>query len=103
MTTINRLPANDRKGQILAEAVRASDIYGYANVTRQMIADALNLAPGLVSHYFGTMDDLRAAVMREAVSRELLRIVAQGVINKHPVAQRARRDLKTRALAFITR
>jgi AcrR family transcriptional regulator len=96
MTTINRLPANDRKRQILDEALRASDTYGYTNITRQMIADHLQLAPGLVSHYFGTMDDLRHAVMQEAVRHSLLRIVAQGLVNKHPVAMRAPRALKAR-------
>ena len=101
--TPTRLPANARKQQIIDEAVRASGTYGYLNVTRQMIADHLGIAPGLVSHYCGQMDELRDKIMREAVRRELLRIVAEGVINKHPVAQRARRELKARALASLTR
>lgn len=99
MNTPNRLPANDRRAQILDEALRCAEACGYANITRQMVADRLKLAPGLVSHYFGTMEDLRRTVMRHAIQRELLRIVAQGVVAKHPVAMRAPKELRTRALA----
>jgi AcrR family transcriptional regulator len=99
--TPNRLPANDRRAQILDEALRCAEVYGYTNITRQMVADRLGLAPGLVSHYFGTMDDLRRDVMRHAIKRENLRVVAQGVIAGHPVAMRAPRDLKSRALAAL--
>jgi AcrR family transcriptional regulator len=97
--TTDRLPANARQQQILDEALRSAEVYGYTNITRQMIADHLDIAPGLVSHYCGTMDELRRTVMRHAVQQERLRVVAQGIIAKHPVAMRAPRELRARALA----
>lgn len=99
MTTPNRLPASDRKQQILSTALHLAESHGYSNVTRQHVADALNLAPGLISHYFGTMESLRYALMQEAVRGEVLRVIAQGVVAKHAVAMRAPKVLRARALA----
>jgi hypothetical protein len=39
--------------------------------------------------------------MREAVRRQILAIVAAGVIDKHPAVRHASRDLKTRALESL--
>lgn len=99
MNTPNRLPADARVKQILDEALRQAEASGYANLTRDQVAHGANCAPGLVSHYFGTMDALRTAVLRAAVQREVLRVVAQGVIAKHFAVRHISRDLKTRALA----
>jgi AcrR family transcriptional regulator len=90
-----------RKQSILSAAVIEARQHGYANVTREAIAQRATCATGLVSHYFGTMVDLKRAIMSEAIRTRELHIVAQGIANGHPKAKRAPDDLKLEALKHL--
>lgn len=90
-----------RKQQILTAAVTEARQHGYRNVTREAIAQRAGCAAGLVSHYFGTMVDLKRAIMSEAIRTRELRIVAQGIADGHPKAKRAPDDLKLEALKYL--
>lgn len=92
---------DQRKQQILAAAVIEAQHHGYQNVTREAIARRATCAPGLVSHYFGTMVDLKRAIMSEAIRTRELRIVAQGIADRHPKAKRAPDDLKLEAIKHL--
>lgn len=63
----SRLPAEDRRGQIFAQARRLFSERPPAEVSMQDIADAAGVRRGLVNHYFGTKRDLYLAVVREMV------------------------------------
>jgi AcrR family transcriptional regulator len=93
----------DRKKQILEVAVTLSKKQGYQHVTREDIARGAECATGLINRYFGTMPQLRRAVMRWAVKHGELAIVAQGIVAKDPQALKAPDDLKQRALASLTK
>lgn len=90
-----------RKTQILAAAMVEAKQQGYQNVTREAIAQRATCAPGLVSFYFGTMPELKRAIMSEAIRTRELRIVAQGIADGHPKAKRAPDDLKLEALKHL--
>lgn len=90
-----------RKLSILQAAVIEARHHGYANVTREAIAQRAECATGLVSHYFGTMVDLKRAIMSEAVRTRELRIIAQGIADGHPKAKRAPEELRHAALKHL--
>lgn len=90
-----------RKTQILAAAMVEAKQHGYTNVTREQIAQRAECASGLVSFYFGTMVDLKRAIMSEAIRTRELRIVAQGIADGHPKAKRAPEELRHAALKHL--
>jgi len=95
-----RQDPKDRKADILAAALRMSVNYGYQRVTRADIAGAAKCSEALVSHYFSTMTQMRRAIMREAIKRQALIVLAQGLAMGDPQAQKAPAML--RALAAET-
>jgi AcrR family transcriptional regulator len=95
------LKSADRKEQILETALRLAEKMGYTNITRAGVADAAGVAPSLVSHYFTTMGKMKRAVMRQAVKRAVLSIVAQGLTLKDDQALKAPEELRARAAASL--
>lgn len=89
-----------RKLAILAAAMTEASQNGYDRVTREAIAARAECATGLVSHYFGTMPQMKRAIMSEAIRTRELRIVAQGLTTRHPKAMRA--PVELRAAAAMT-
>jgi len=87
-----------RKDHILDAAIKISAVGNYSTITRQEIADAAKVSTGLVARYFGTMQQVRRAVMRAARQRENLTIIAQGLVNNDPNALKAPNPLKERAM-----
>lgn len=87
-----------RKAAILLAAMTEAGKHGYDRVTREAIAQRAECAPGLVSFYFGTMPQMKRAIMSEAIRTRNLRIVAQGLTTRHPKAMRAPLELRQAAL-----
>lgn len=90
-----------RKQQILNAALEVSERTNYMDVTKKEIAYVCNLSMGSINVYFGTMDKLRKEIMRAAVKREILAIIAQGLIRNDRVALKADWELKERAKQSI--
>nr|WP_246326009.1 TetR/AcrR family transcriptional regulator [Actinomycetospora corticicola] len=68
----------ERRRQILAATVSTVAAHGYDNASLARIAEQAGVSKGLVSHYFGTKEDLMAhaateavRVVREAIAAEL--------------------------------
>lgn len=99
--TKQRLRPDDRRDQILTAAVKLAEEHGYSKITRDQIAAAAGCAPGLVSHYFATMPQLRRAIMRAAVKAVNLAVIAQGLGVGDPHAKKAPTDVKTKALKLL--
>lgn len=57
-----RLPTDIRYRALLAAAVRVHD--RLAHITRQAVAAEAGVSPGLVSHYLGSVRDIRRAVVQ---------------------------------------
>ena len=96
-----RLPPEQRREAILMAAIELAALYGYQELTRDGIALHAGVSMGLVTRYFPTMQQLRRDVMRHAVKREILPIVACGLAIRDPHALRASEDLRRRAAASI--
>ena len=97
----SRVPAALRKEHILAVAVNLAKTAGYTKITRDGIAEAAGVSFGLVTKYFGTMSNLKRAVMGEAIKQSIPEIIAQGLAQGDKRAQKAPAALKQEAVQLI--
>lgn len=94
---INR---KDRRTELLSVAIELAELPGmtYMDVTRQQIAEKAGCSTGLVSHTLGTMNNLRKALMRYAVSHKHYKIIAQGLVRNDSQAMKVDELTKTCAM-----
>lgn len=71
-----------KRAHILETAVDQARIHGYDKITRDGVAAAAGVGDGVVNHHYGTMANLKRAVLDYAVKNEILEIIAQGVAAK---------------------
>lgn len=83
----------------IALGLAAAD--GWRALTRDAIARAAGVSTGLVSARLGTMDSLRRSVMRLAVQRRVVSVVAEGLVSRHPAALKADAGLRELAVAWV--
>lgn len=91
----------DRKRAILEAAISEAKEQGYQWITRDAVAKRAGVGAGSVNVAFGRMVELKRAVLREAVARRIVEIVAQGLADAHPIAKDAPSDLKQEAVALL--
>jgi len=90
-----------RRELILEAAVTLAATGHYQKITRREIGDKAEVAPTLVTHYFGSMPRLRRAVMIHAVQNECLKVIAQGLASRDLHALQASPGLQTAALGSL--
>ncbi len=90
-----------RRDQILAAAINMSLDVGFNSLTRDGVAERAGVAMGQINHIFSTMTKLRNAVMRSAISRELLPIIATGLALGDKNAHAAPEWLKQKAATSL--
>jgi AcrR family transcriptional regulator len=103
MSTRTRKNPTIRKAEILDAAVAVAVAEGLRGATRDLIAARVGVSPALISMHYSTMDQLRRAVMRAAVEREVLPLVAEGLAMRDPHALKAPEDLRRRAADSLTK
>jgi AcrR family transcriptional regulator len=96
-----RLPPKARGQMLLEVALRCAKVHGLAGLTRDKIATAADVSPALVSARLGTMVNLRRSVMRHAVAEGELRVIAEGLATRDPIALKAPEALRRQALASV--
>lgn len=89
------------KDKILMTAMIIAVEKGFRNVTRDAVAAKMEIAAGSVSYHYGTMRKLHAAVVKAAIELENLTIIAQALMEKHPLTAVLADDLKRKALRSI--
>lgn len=90
-----------RKDHILDTALKLAEKEGYSRMTLMQVAEAAGITHGTVLRYFGTVGQLRNAVMRKAVKTENLKIIAQGLSVQDPQARKADESVKEKALKCL--
>lgn len=99
-----RMKPAERKAEILQAAINvASRPGGWGNLTREAVAKEAECAEGLPSKYFGTMTNFKRAIMRAAISRKNLPVIAQGLADGDKVAAKVDEALKREALATLAK
>lgn len=101
--TSSRLAPQVRTDQltIVALALAEKAKGGYRSVSRSEIAEAAGVAPSLVSARLGTMDNVRRAIMRQAIKTENVKVLAQGLAVGDSHARKAPDALRQKAAALI--
>lgn len=94
---MKRKDPQTRKAEILEAAVRVAERTNYGYMTRDQIAAEAGVSGPMIQHYFGTMCQLRRDVMRAAVRRDIVKIIAQGLIADDKTARKARDEIKQEA------
>ena len=96
-----RLTAPIRRDQIVEVALALAARPGctWQSVTRDQIGRECCITGQAVMHHFNTMAQLRRSIMRAAVQRENLAVVAQGLVAGDPQARKAGVGLRRRAMA----
>lgn len=69
----DRKKPEERRREILDTALRVADDLGLDRITSRDIASTLRVAPGLVHHYFASVDELVAAAFAHFAEAELQR------------------------------
>lgn len=96
-----RLTPAARRQHILEAATLLATSGNYMSITRAGIAETADIAPTLISHHFGTMVQLRRALMRHAVQNRHLVVIGQGLAARDPQARKAPVELQTAALVAL--
>lgn len=86
-----------RRQKVLDAALTLAEADGYSHITRAAVADMAGLSRASVSLTFAGMGGLRREVMSAAVSRGLVKIIAQGLAAGDPIALAAPHSLKQQA------
>ena len=99
--TTERLPAKDRTNLLIDAGLSCAERVGWSNLTRDLIAAEAQVTNGLISIRLGTMDQARRSIMRRAVERRSLKVVAEGLAVGDKTARKAPEDLKQEASQWL--
>ena len=97
----NRLNPELRTESILAAALTLAIRDGYDKVRRVQVAEAAGVSEALISARFGTMAQLKRAIMRAAIAKEIPEIIAQGIAAQDRHALKAPPALKRQAIELL--
>lgn len=100
MTRI-RLSPQERRDAILNAAVTLAKTEGYNRISREAIAAAAGVSPGLVTTYFNTMPQLRRDLMRYAVRHNIVEVIAQGILHRDAQALKIDPEKRKEILAAV--
>lgn len=90
------------RDRILKAAIRLSRAHGFRGYARSEVISLAGVAAGSVNYHFDSLDGLRDAVIQHAIEKEDLKLIAQGLVDKHPLVQTISEDLKRRAAQCLT-
>lgn len=90
-----------RTALLLDAALDAADASGWHSLTHASIAAAADCSPSLVKVRLGTIESIRRTVMRMAVKRRVLRVVAEGLLSGDRAARRADDELRHECACLV--
>jgi len=96
-----RIASFERSKAIVEAAFLVAADVGYQWITRESVAKRARCSTGLVNRYYGTMADLKDAVVRLAITREHLGIVADAIASRSHLAGGVPQELRERALRYL--
>jgi len=93
-----RLDPEVRKAELLEIAFKLAEKTHYKHVTGVEIAREAGLYHSTIYRYFRDMAEVRRYIVRQAIKRENLNIIAQAIIARDVLVKKASVELKTAAL-----
>jgi AcrR family transcriptional regulator len=82
-----RKPASERREEIIATATAIALEEGLESLTLRRVADELQVFPGLLHHYFRSVDDLLAVAFCTAATADIDEVFAEVDAHRTPVAR----------------
>lgn len=101
--TQQRLPKSERRAELLDAAIKVAERIGADRVTHDLVAVEASVTRTLVIHYFGTATQLRRDIMRAAVKKRIVGIVARGIALRDGHALKADDALREACAAHLMR
>lgn len=93
--------SKDRKTALMEVALHLSKTKGYTKVTREAIAAVVGCVPATVTNHLGTTPNMKRGIMRAAVAKGVVEVVAQGLADGNPHAKKAPPELKRLAVRHL--
>lgn len=92
----------DRDNRMMDAAISLAEEDSYQWITREAVAQRAGVAPATISFHFKTVANLKRAVLREAIKRRSLKIIAEGAGAGHTIImEECPADLRAEALASL--
>ncbi|MDE2202709.1 MAG: helix-turn-helix transcriptional regulator [Burkholderiaceae bacterium] len=95
------MDANERTNSLLDAAVDLATVIGWDNLTRDAIADHAGVSGALVTVRLGNKTEMLRNVMRRAIQRRCVPVVAQGLARQDRTARKADPALKKDAAKWL--
>jgi AcrR family transcriptional regulator len=96
-----RINPNERRDQLIDIAVEVAKEKHFCAVSCKDVADRAGCSPGLIIHYFDTVEHLRDRIVQKAVERSVVEVVAQAMCARHPLMKTTRSSLRRAALEHL--
>jgi AcrR family transcriptional regulator len=93
-----RKSAKDRYKAILDAAVEEAETHGLSNILRKNIALRAGVSEPMVNKHLGTLTHTKRLIMRKAIERKVLPIIAEGLALRDSHALKVPEALKKAAL-----
>lgn len=94
-------PNDTSKPTILSAAVKLANDMGLHQFSRVDVATEAGVGESTVSYHFGTMPELRTAIVKHAVKREMLKILADARAGREAVGVPMSATLRKKIAKYI--
>ena len=100
--TRRRENQDTRRKEILNAAIELAVKLGYQQITRELVANKAKTSIALVTWYFDNMSNLKSEIMKAAISRENLPLIAQGLSLGDSHAQSINKELRNKVIEYLS-
>lgn len=101
LTNAKRMSPDLRKQHITEQGLTLARNGHYLLFTRGELAAACCVTPGVITAYFGGIDNVRGAVLELAIERKVIEVIAQALVQRDPLIANINDELKQKAIKFI--
>ena len=89
----------DRREQVLAAALQSAILVPYYDLRREDVAAVAGMAPSNINSYFGTMGELRQAMLKRAIETENINVLKRALGRNEPLVEKMPKALKEKVVA----
>ena len=102
-TKRTNMKKDELRSKILDAAIVIAETQGFLAIRRDGVAIKAGVSMGQINHAFGTLCQLKRSLMRAAVQREVLSVIAFGIVTGDKEALKASDELKQKAMIDYAR
>lgn len=97
-----RMNPLERKEQILNTAINLCLEKGYRQLTRRAVANRMQCASALINHYYKDIENLRTIVLKTAIEKEIIPILAENLAAWGKETIELSTELKEKVIRYLT-